>query len=60
MACRQRNDLFAPAVEERIGQDQRGVDSLLGKERKGSAEIGLVGSAGDAQLQPESARRRAG
>jgi hypothetical protein len=41
VASRQSNDLITPAVEERIGGDEKRASALLNKQREGGLEIAL-------------------
>ena len=39
MACRQRHELFAPAVEERVGADGERASMLLGEGDEGGVDL---------------------
>ena len=57
MACRQRHELFAAAVEERIGTDDECVGMLLDKSIKGGLEFALGAGFQDIKLHALRPRR---
>ena len=57
MACRQRDELLAPAVEERIGADEERTSVQLDERAKGSIDLTFRAGLQDNQLHPLSARR---
>ena len=58
MARRQRDELFAPAVEEWIGADDERAGPLLRQGREGGVDLAFGAGVQDMKLQPERARRR--
>jgi hypothetical protein len=53
MTCCQRDDLTAPAVEERVGADLQRSGSQLRQCREGHIEVTLVTGAQNFNLQSE-------
>ena len=41
MASRQSDDLVAPAMEKRVGRDEKRASALLNKQREGRLKIGV-------------------
>src|SRR5262245_40953062 len=56
MARCQFNDLLAPGVEEWIGFDPDGGNTLLDERGEGGLEFSFAAGFGDVQLEPEPAR----
>jgi hypothetical protein len=57
VARRQRDDVCAPAVEERISGDEQGASANLPRGCEGSVEFGFTGCVQDMNLLVEGARR---
>ena len=57
MACRQRHELLAPAVEERIGADDERAGMQLDEGREGGVDLAFGAGLQDMELQPLRARR---
>jgi hypothetical protein len=58
VACRQRDNLIAPAAEERVGADEQCSGSELRNCRKCRIEVALAAGVEDLDLLPECARCR--
>ena len=54
MACGQRQELFAPAVEERVVADEKRAGVLLDKGGEGGVEFVFGAGLQDMELQPLS------
>jgi len=57
MVGRQRNDLYATAVEQRVGTSQQRINRLLGKPRKGRVNVTAGGGLEDFDLLPDGQGR---
>ena len=58
VAGRQRDDLIAPAVEERIGANDERAGPLLDHGCEGRVDVAFGAGIQDMELQPQRARRR--
>jgi len=59
MTCCQRNELFAPAKEERVGCDKQRVGPALDRSGKRGINLSFVACVDDAELDAKRARRSA-
>ena len=57
MACRQRHELLAPAVEERIGADDERAGMQLDEGGEGGVDLAFGAGLQDRELHPLRARR---
>src|SRR5206468_4767584 len=57
MACRQRDELLAPAVEERIGAEDERASTQLDEGRKSCVDLAFGGGLHELELQPLRGRR---
>ena len=59
MPCCRRNELFAPAKEERVGCDKQRVGPALDRRGKRGINLSFVACVDDAELDAKRARRSA-
>ena len=57
MACRQRHDLLAPAVDEWFGGDDEGAGVALDEGGEGGVNLAFAAGIEDKELHPLGARR---
>ena len=56
MACRQRHQLFAPAVEERVAADDERAGMQLDEDHEGGVDLAFGAGLQDMELHPLGAR----